>query len=103
MLGSINQGFRRFGVVAGVASLLGVGFFAACAPSTPVDPATPMLRDQISSVSVETAAEGTVITLAGLRHPVFTAFTQEDPDRIIIDLPSVKADPELRQARTRPA
>ena len=96
MLGSNSGGFRRLGVMAGVASLIGVGFFAACAPSTPVDPATPMLRDQISSVSVETAAEGTVITLAGLRHPVFTAFTQEGPDRITIDLPSVKADPELR-------
>lgn len=91
MLGSISEGLRRVGVLGGVALLAGGGFFAACAPSTLVGTDVPRPLDQIASVGVHSGPEGTVITLAGLQHPLFTAFSQQDPDRLIIDLPSLHA------------
>jgi len=45
----------------------------------------------MSIADVRVAKEGTttVVTLLGLKEPVFTAFQQEDPDRLIVDLASV--------------
>jgi len=49
----------------------------------------------MSIAEVRVAKEGTttVVTLLGLEQPVFTAFQQEDPDRVIIDLASVAPSP----------
>jgi type IV pilus assembly protein PilQ len=49
-------------------------------------PATAALAD----VSVESGSDGTVVSLLGLSEPVFTAFQQDDPARIVVDLAQVQ-------------
>jgi type IV pilus assembly protein PilQ len=46
----------------------------------------------IADVRVERQGSATVVTLLGLDEPVFTAFAQQDPDRVIVDLASVSPD-----------
>ena len=43
----------------------------------------------ISDVRVEKVGETTRVVLVGLDHPVFTAFQQRNPERVVIDLASV--------------
>ena len=53
------------------------------------------MRAAASSIAdVHVAKDGatTVITLLGLEQPVFTAFAQQDPDLVIVDLASVATD-----------
>jgi type IV pilus assembly protein PilQ len=45
---------------------------------------------QLSEVRVESAADGTVVGLMGLSEPVYTAFRQDDPERVIVDLEAVR-------------
>ena len=87
MLGSNSVGFRRLAMLAGVALL------TACAGTTVAGRGAPNPPDRIGDVRVDSGAEATVITLLGLEHPVFTAFAQGNPDRVIVDLPSVGIDP----------
>jgi hypothetical protein len=76
--------FRGAAVVWG--ALLAVGLFA-CATSTQT--ATSTHSDEIADVLVERDGTATFVTLAGLENPVFTAFEERDPDRIIVDLAGV--------------
>jgi type IV pilus assembly protein PilQ len=46
----------------------------------------------ISDVHVEKDGSTTVITLVGLEQPVFTAFQEQDPHRVIVDLASVSPE-----------
>jgi type IV pilus assembly protein PilQ len=66
-----------------------MGIFA-CATAT--QPANPAHSEKIADVRVEREGDATVVTLMGLDDPVFTAFQQSDPDRIIIDLADVGSD-----------
>ena len=87
MLGAIRSRFR--GGAAPACSCLLATLVFACAASTARDPRSE--TDQVTGVTVDQMGESTVITLEGLDHPVFTAFAQEDPDRIVVDLADVDA------------
>ncbi|MCP3984867.1 MAG: type IV pilus secretin PilQ [bacterium] len=45
----------------------------------------------LSSVTVETDGDATVVSLIGLTEPVYNAFRQEEPSRIVVDLAAVSA------------
>jgi type IV pilus assembly protein PilQ len=46
-------------------------------------------QEQVQNVEVESEAGLSRVTLVGLQNPVFTAFQQSDPDRLIVDLSGV--------------
>ena len=48
--------------------------------------------NKIADVRVAKEGSATVITLVGLTDPAFTAFAQQDPDRVVVDLASVPPD-----------
>ena len=56
--------------------------------STPAAP-TDMGPAQLSSVQVGVEGDTTVVSLEGLEAPVYNAFQQEDPARVILDIASV--------------
>jgi hypothetical protein len=61
----------------------------ACAASTATGPTPENTASANFDVSVERVDDATVVTLLGLDHPVFTAFAQQNPDRVVVDLASV--------------
>jgi type IV pilus assembly protein PilQ len=81
----------RFRGVAAIAcgALALVGLFA-CATSPQSE--TSARPERIADVLVERDGDATVVTLTGLDDPVFTAFEQPDPARIIVDLSEVESD-----------
>jgi type IV pilus assembly protein PilQ len=86
MLGTNTGRLRHWAAWIG-AGLLAVGI-VACAASTQ------MAGDgtgagSIADVRVDSGADATTVTLVGLEEPVFTAFAQQDPERIVVDLASV--------------
>jgi type IV pilus assembly protein PilQ len=87
MLGSISSRIRRLGVIAG-SGLLAAGVIA-CAASTALRPEPQQQPGEIADVRVEREGGVTVVTLVGLEQPVFTAFAQQDPERVVVDLASV--------------
>ncbi len=70
-------------------ALVAMGIFA-CATAT--QPANPAHSEEIADVRVEREGDASVVTLIGLDDPVFTAFQQLDPERIVIDLADVESD-----------
>ena len=87
MRGSMSSRIRRLGVIAG-SGLLAAGVIA-CAASTALRPESQQGPGAITDVRVERAGGATVVTLVGLEEPVFTAFAQQDPERVVVDLASV--------------
>jgi type IV pilus assembly protein PilQ len=76
--------------VSGIAwsALLAVGL-VACATATQTVPSGN--RGEISDVRVERIDDATTVMLLGLVDPVFTAFEQSNPERIVIDIADVGA------------
>jgi len=60
-----------------------------CAASSGMNGSDAGGATSLADVRVEKEGTTTVVTLLGLSEPVFTAFQQADPDRVIIDLASV--------------
>jgi type IV pilus assembly protein PilQ len=73
-----------FGIWGGLCLLFGV---LSCA-STPAD--TEGAAKILEDLRVEREGEETVVTLVGLEDPVFTAYLQQDPQRITVDLTAVQ-------------
>ena len=71
---------------------LWVAGIVACAASTAIDPGGENAARSIADVHVAKDGATTVVTLLGLEQPVFTAFAQQNPDLVIVDLASVSAD-----------
>ncbi len=83
-------GPRRFGRWGGACLLLGA---LACASTlAETEGGAKILRDLL----VARDGEATVVTLVGLEDSVFTAYRQQDPQRITVDLTSVQPA-ELRE------
>ena len=80
--------FRGRALVAWIACAALASWACANAPSTTLPAPTPM---QLSEVQVESASGGTVVSLVGPVDPVYTAFQQEDPPRVVVDLVGVAA------------
>ena len=95
MLGSITDQFRAAKVpLWGAFVALAI---VACASSTTNPSSQQAQQLAIEDVIVESEAGISRVTLVGLDEPVFTAFQQADPDRVIVDLAGVdlgeSADP----------
>jgi len=92
MLGTNTGRVHRLGGVAsaGMAALLMV----ACAASTSLPPqaAEPGMIDD---VRVESHGDVTTVTLMGLEEPIFTAFGQRNPERVVVDVASATSDPQI--------
>jgi type IV pilus assembly protein PilQ len=84
------RGSKSFGFQVAVASLLcaamAIGTFA-CASAPQSDAAT--APGEVVDVLVETNDGGTTITVVGPVSPVYTAYRQTDPDRVVVDLANV--------------
>jgi len=88
MVDSKISRFRGTAVI--VCGALVTAMFVACATATQTKgKAEP---ERIADVRVERDGDATVVTLMGLDDPVFTAFQQMDPERIVLDLASVESD-----------
>ncbi len=79
----------RFRVASAlVGGALALGIFA-CDGSGTRQASSPNASEQVQDVVVESEAGLSRVTLVGLEEPVFTAFQQSDPDRLIVDLAGV--------------
>jgi type IV pilus assembly protein PilQ len=87
MFEGIGHG-RAESVIATVTGLAAILLACASAPQTTSPSASESM--QLSEVRVERAADGTVVGLMGLSEPVYTAFRQDDPERVIVDLEAVR-------------
>jgi type IV pilus assembly protein PilQ len=86
---------RLQGIWATAAAGLWLAGIVACASSTAIDPGDENAAGSIADVHVAKDGATTVITLLGLEQPVFTAFAQQDPDLVIVDLAGVATDSEM--------
>ena len=89
MLGSNTGRLRKLASLA-CAGLLAAAI-AACAASTTVQTSAPE-PESIADVRVERDGDATMVTLLGLEEPIFTAFGQQNPERVVVDLASVRPD-----------
>jgi type IV pilus assembly protein PilQ len=62
----------------------------ACAGSSTPEESSAAGTEQVQDVVVESEAGLSRVILVGLEEPVFTAFQQADPDRLIVDLAGVE-------------
>ena len=87
-----NRGRFHAASVTALAGLLALGIYA-CAGSGTTGPdasSSPSVQEQVQDVQVESEAGLSRVTLVGLENPIFTAFQQSDPDRLIVDLSGVE-------------
>ena len=90
MLRSNSSRFHVGGALSGV--LLAAVLFA-CASSAPRDEsAASSSMSAIQDVLVESGGEMSRVTLLGPEEPIFTAFQQSDPERLIIDLAGIQTE-----------
>ena len=77
-----------------VAGAWGAAAFAlgvlACAGTAMHEQSSSAASEQVQDVVVESEAGLSRVTLVGLSDPVFTAFQQADPDRLMVDLTGVE-------------
>ncbi len=90
MRGSMTGRLR--GVWAIACGGLWMAGVVACASSTAIKPGDENAGRSIADVRVAKDGATTVVTLVGLEEPVFTAFAQQNPDVVIVDLATVAAD-----------
>jgi type IV pilus assembly protein PilQ len=77
-------------LVAGAWSAAAIAWgILACAGSSTPEESSAAGTEQVQDVVVESEAGLSRVTLVGLEEPVFTAFQQADPDRLIVDLAGV--------------
>jgi len=89
MLGSITDRFRLASALS-LSAVIAIGILA-CAGSTTDRAGSSTVSNTIDELLVESDSGTSRVTLAGLEEPVFTAFQQTEPDRIIVDLAGVDA------------
>ena len=88
MFATSNVSIRERLLLAAGVSLVAV--LCACA-TAPVPQSSPVPETAvISEVKVEADGDATIVSLLGLAEPVYTAFQQETPARIVVDLSQVK-------------
>ena len=68
--------------------VVGIAACLACA-TTPPAPVVTSGSSALSDLVVESEGGATVVSLLGLTDPVYNAFQQDDPARVVIDLASV--------------
>ncbi len=88
MFAASNVSVREKVVLAAGASLLAV--LCACATASAPQPPPAPESAVISELQVENEGAATIVSLLGLVEPVYTAFQQDDPARIVVDLSQTK-------------
>jgi type IV pilus assembly protein PilQ len=83
----IRSGRFRIAVAVAFAVLLAVGA-AGCAGSGSATAQTSSTDKGVSDVQIDHDGDDTIVMLMGPEHTVFTAFSQPNPERIIVDLSS---------------
>jgi len=86
MVGSKKSRFRGIGALA-LAGLCAAGL--GCASSSAKQDPKGAASSALVDVRVESSSEQSRITLVGPEQPVFTAFQQDDPPRVVVDLSGV--------------
>jgi len=81
----IRSGRFQIAVAVAFAALLAVGT-AGCAGSGSATARASAMDRGVSDVQIDHDGSDTIVMLMGPSHPVFTAFGQPNPDRIIVDL-----------------
>jgi type IV pilus assembly protein PilQ len=89
MLGSTNFRFRA-GFALSLCAIAAAGILA-CVGSPSGRSRTDPGAGAIDDVVVESQADASTVTLVGVEQPIFTAFQQTDPDRVVVDLAGVDA------------
>ncbi len=84
MFAASNVSVREKVVLAAGATLLAV--LCACATAPTPQPSPVPESAVISELQIENEGAATVVSLLGLVEPVYTAFQQDDPARIVVDL-----------------
>ena len=84
MLGSISGRFRVASALA-----LAAGILACAGSAARQDASTNAASAAIEDVIVESVGDVSRVTVLGPEEPIFTAFQQTDPDRLIVDLAGV--------------
>jgi len=87
MFATSNVSIREKVVLAAGASLLAVLCACATAPARQPSPVPEMAA--ISELQVEKEGSATIVSLLGLAEPVYTAFQQDEPARVVVDLAQV--------------
>ncbi|MGE4609667.1 MAG: type IV pilus secretin PilQ [Myxococcota bacterium] len=64
----------------------------ACAGTQATAVSSLSLVETISEIRVDREGSDTVVMLSGVYQPVFTAFYQTDPDRVVVDVVSARVD-----------
>ena len=88
MFAASNVSIREKVVLAAGASLLAV--LCACATTSAPQSSPVPETAVISELQVEKEGGATIVSLLGLAEPVYTAFQQDDPPRIVVDLSQVR-------------
>jgi len=89
MLGSTRLRFRA-GIALSLCAIAAAGILA-CVGSPSGQSKAGVGAGVIDDVVVESQAAASTVTLVGVEQPVFTAFQQTGPDRVIVDLAGVDA------------
>lgn len=84
MFAASNVSIREKVLLAAGASLLAV--LCACATASTPQPSPASESAVISELQVENEGAATIVSLLGVVEPVYTAFQQDDPARIVVDL-----------------
>jgi type IV pilus assembly protein PilQ len=79
----------RFHVASALLACFVLGGLASCAGSGTQEEPEAAASERVQDVVVESEAGLSRVILVGLEEPVFTAFQQADPDRLIVDLAGV--------------
>jgi len=87
MFATSNVSIREKVVLAAGASLLAV--LCACATAPARQPSPVPETAAISELQVEKEGSATIVSLLGLAEPVYTAFQQDEPARVVVDLAQV--------------
>jgi type IV pilus assembly protein PilQ len=87
MFATSNVSIREKVVLAAGASLLAV--LCACATAPPPQSSPAPETAVISELRVENESGATIVSLLGLAEPEYTAFQQDDPARVVVDLSQV--------------
>jgi hypothetical protein len=88
MFATSNVSIREKVVLAAAAGLLAV--LCACATTSAPQSSPVPEAAAISELRVEKDGGATIVSLLGLAEPEYTAFQQDDPARIVVDLAEVR-------------
>jgi len=86
----INTDRLRVAMGAALCGAIAAGVLACASSSAPPSDAEVGGSSQVMDVLVESFTHGSTVTVVGPEAPVFTAFQQEEPDRVVVEMADVE-------------